>query len=490
MQPSIRPTVPVVAALLVVLAACGGKGGDTGGPPETARPTPPTTTMPATGPGVPAQTPAEAGQAPVVAIADTLHVGADVAPKSALSHRTTHGAATVSHGQVRDSVGREAVEEYLTSQELGLPIYPGQPDPNIDPNRQLSMVTYPGTQTIRLSPTATRDLTGTVITAIQLVNAALPPNAKLAFSTEPAPAWGEREGLNPGDIPIHVRELPEGHAGQADIFHARDGRLAASYIRIAPEPIAAVAQAKTIAERRRAEHALLTTVTHELLHAIGIVGHPDPQVVGEALMTGTSAGNPSHILFPVDREVLLASHTVIRPVASAREIHEDLGAWNETSMHIRGNLATGGGPVDFGVAVRNGFLQPWASGSEPATTLAANRALEGEATWNGRLIGFTPGAEAVAGAARLGIELSTLDGSLAFTNLEHWPAMSAPGAVGTGTRWEDGDLAYDVRVRGNTFVQASGDEGTVTGAFFGDAHQGMGGALERTDLVASFGGKR
>ena len=449
MQPKTRPTATVAAAaLLVLLAACGGKGGDTGGPPETTRPTPPTTTTPATGPGIPAQTPAEAGQAPVAAVGGTLHVGADVAPKAALSHRTTHGAATVSHGEVRDGVGRDAIEGYLTSQETSLSIYPGEPDPNTDPNRQLSMRTYPGTQTVRLSPAAARDLTSTVITAIQLANAALPQGRKLAFSTEPAPVWGDKEGLDPGDIPIDVRKLGEGHSGIADLAFTFDGRLSAAWISIDPGPIATIARAKTPAERRRAEHALLTTVAHELLHAIGIVGHPNPQVIGEALMTWSAAGNPGHVLFPVDREVLLASHTVIRPVASARQIHEDLGAWNDASMHVRGDLATGGGPVAFGVAVRHGFAQPWATGTEPATTLDGSRALSGSATWSGRLVGFTPEAEAVAGAARLGIELSTLDGSLAFTEFEHWQARRAPGAVGTG-------------------------------AFFGEAHQGMGGALER-----------
>ena len=39
-------------------------------------------------------------------------------------------------------------------------------------------------------------------------------------------------------------------------------------------------------------------------------------------------------------------------------------------------------------------------------------------------------------------------------------------------------------------MQTGGDAGTVTGAFFGPAHEGMGGVLERDDLSAGFGGKR
>ena len=39
-------------------------------------------------------------------------------------------------------------------------------------------------------------------------------------------------------------------------------------------------------------------------------------------------------------------------------------------------------------------------------------------------------------------------------------------------------------------VSAGGDAGTVTGAFFGASHEGMGGVLVRDDLRAGFGGSR
>ena len=56
--------------------------------------------------------------------------------------------------------------------------------------------------------------------------------------------------------------------------------------------------------------------------------------------------------------------------------------------------------------------------------------------------------------------------------------------------WGNGDLQYLLNIRGNTFVQTGGDEGTVTGAFFGPVHEAMGGVLERPDLTAAFGGRR
>ena len=62
--------------------------------------------------------------------------------------------------------------------------------------------------------------------------------------------------------------------------------------------------------------------------------------------------------------------------------------------------------------------------------------------------------------------------------------------MGTGTTWGDGGLQYTMAIRGNTFLRTGGDEGMVTGVFFGPAHEAMGGVVERTDLTAGFGGVR
>jgi len=56
--------------------------------------------------------------------------------------------------------------------------------------------------------------------------------------------------------------------------------------------------------------------------------------------------------------------------------------------------------------------------------------------------------------------------------------------------WRDGDLEYTISVSGNAFQSTGGDSGVVTGAFFGSAHEGMGGTLERADLSGGFGGTR
>ena len=160
------------------------------------------------------------------------------------------------------------------------------------------------------------------------------------------------------------------------------------------------------------------------------------------------------------------------------------------SIHVRGVLGIDGGDITFGAALRNGLSQPWAFGPTSHGDLEANAQLSGNASWSGRLVGLAPQAEVVAGAADLSVELATLAGRVDFTGLESWAANMEPGVVGSGTMWHDGDLSYMVEIRGNTFVQTGGDVGTVTGAFFGPSHSGMGGVLERDDLSAGFGGNR
>ena len=169
---------------------------------------------------------------------------------------------------------------------------------------------------------------------------------------------------------------------------------------------------------------------------------------------------------------------------------DELGPWSDTSMHVRGTFGTEGGEIAFGAALRNGLLQPWVVGPTPNSNLEDNTALSGNVHWLGRLLGFTPSAETVAGAAQLTVDLPTLSGSLHFSGLERWSANAAPGTAGSGAAWRDGHLSYRIAVRGNTFVRTGGDAGLITGAFFGPSHEGMGGVLVRDDLSAGFGGKR
>ena len=234
----------------------------------------------------------------------------------------------------------------------------------------------------------------------------------------------------------------------------------------------------------------LGVIAHEIIHLLGR-NHVDPERFPETIMvSGGSEELSEHILHPLDREALLAAYGRLEPETVPGDLASELGDWADTSLHVRGTVDMEDGEIGFGAALRNGLAQPWASGPSPHSALADNAELSGSVSWSGRLLGLTPGAEAVAGAAALSVDLATMAGRADFTALEQWAADLAPGDLGTGTAWNDGDLRYDIEVRGNTFVQTGGDAGTVTGAFFGPAHEGMGGVLERDDLSAGFGGNR
>ena len=104
------------------------------------------------------------------------------------------------------------------------------------------------------------------------------------------------------------------------------------------------------------------------------------------------------------------------------------------------------------------------------------------------MLGFTPEAAAVSGDAQIAVDLATLAGITTFTGLEQW--AGAPGDPGDGTVWSSGELLYTIAVSGNTFRETGGDDGTLTGIFTGQSHEGAAGTLERSDLTAAFGASR
>ena len=226
------------------------------------------------------------------------------------------------------------------------------------------------------------------------------------------------------------------------------------------------------------EEALIRVITHELLHAMGIEGHydnPDASLMASTFTLRPESGGDT-IMFALD-------------LWGLRELYDygSLGSWNTESYQVRACMDD---VVCFGTSALSGDAKPWAWGITPPLDIAYNRVLSGNATWLGRLLGLTPNDAVVGGAARLGIDLGTLDGDLDFTGLEYWDTGQAPGVVGSGATWGDGDLTYGVEVGGNTFTQdGTGDEGIVTGMFAGQSHEYMTGVLERDDLAAGFGGK-
>ena len=174
-------------------------------------------------------------------------------------------------------------------------------------------------------------------------------------------------------------------------------------------------------------------MAHELLHAVSVDHHVGPQF--HSIMTARDhyAHATATILTPLDREAINALYRQLEP----GDRPTVFGPWQSTSLHLVGEARH----VDFGVALRNGYTEPWAHGARPVSTLGNNRALSGTVTWRGALLGFS-GRQPVDGDAAIGVQLGTLTGTAGFTGLEYREG---------GTTWGDGDLAYAIAVTGNTF---------------------------------------
>lgn len=464
--------------------------------------------------------PADLPPAPVVAYEGRMHVGAGVAPAAGqLAAAGMHDTAAVSYGWLQDGVGAGEVIAYLNEHaDVG----EFRPD--------AGLLTFPTPPTVRLAEGTTDEMADFVMQAVRLLNANLPHDKRIRSGTERVKPLQSLADVRNGEILVDFapwedwnypskpgrgavvalaqwawRKVVDAATGERLEIGLRAGRvwvdrdaILTAWVRDTPFG----QWEETVLSRRVDDHenlekwysdqAVVAVLIHELLHTLGMGDHQDPGRFPDSIMTDDRIdydGVTGHILFPVDREALLAAYGALESGVLPAELADELGGWDDVSLHLRGKIDAPHGSA-FGVAVRNGLAQPWASGQMPGTDLAANRVLSETVSWSGRLLGFTPELEAVGGAADLSVEPQTLSGQLDFSGLEQWPAKTAPGQVGSGAPWGDGDLQYLLAVGGNTFQQAGGDVGTVTGAFFGHRHEGMGGVLERPDLTAAFGGTR
>ena len=468
------PLVCLGAAAALTLAACGDRATDM---------------SVADIPDLPLQTPLHALQT-------TIHVGADVAaPADALQQAALHGETRVSYGSVQDGIGADEVIAYLQADAASLQNPEEEDGMSVDLIPEGLLLRFgPVPPTVRVVDGTPPALIDETVRVVQAINAALPVDWQLEVNRDPAPAGT----VTPSDgeiLVVFARE--EDWSQEAAPPIDENIGLAEPLFTIAPtgDPNAQfrieIGGGRVFVDHTRTEGLeRLGVIAHELIHLLGR-SHVDPIRFPRTIMVGGGSEELSpHILHPLDREALLAVYGELEPGTTPNDIAEELGDWSDTSLHIRGAVDIEDGEMAFGAALRNGLSQPWTSGPSPHTDLDDNPALSGSVSWAGRLLGLTPDAEAVAGAADLSVDLTALTGTLDFTELEQWAANAAPGGPGTGATWGDGDLRYDIEVRGNTFVQTVGDAGTVTGAFFGPAHEGMGGVLERDDLSAGFGGKR
>ena len=375
----------------------------------------------------------------------------------------TRGDTEIRHGSVADGAGSSTVHRYL-QEAAGEENHPRSPE-------------------VGMSESMSHQEREWVTAALGLVNASLPAGSKMRvfdplFGSDGRPDI-QVEFVSPGSLGRNA-------AGRTFNRTRRDaeGAITGTFSTVRLDRGANVFGGGD-AGLQGGDRRAVILIAHELLHALGVNTHVSPDF--DTLMAANAdmyhlrqgAQQPSSLLYPVDREAL-------RVLYGGSGSATDFGPWAVTSTHLHGN-----GPyAGFGVALRNGYAEPYAYGPWPgAGDLADNRALSGMVIWEGALLGFSDRAP-VAGDAEIGVNLSTLTGAADFTSLETWAANAAPGAAGTGTQWLDGDLGYIIAVRGNTFRETGGDDGRLTGIFTGAAHEGAAGTLERVDITAAFGASR
>ena len=450
-------------------------------------------------PGVSAlslQAPRHAVQAPIVGVDGRLHVGADVAPPPGeLPVATRHGETTVSHGTVRDGVGEAVLIDYILADAASY----ANPDEEADTGDSLLteglIFRFAATPpTVRVAYETPPELLDETVRVVQAINAALPRDWQLDFTEARAPT--EPAALGDGEILVTFAPQadwpPDAMPPMGEDIGLAEPRysIVPTGDPVLPWRIEIVGGRIWVDPSQTSGLERPGVIAHELIHLLGR-GHVDPDRFPATLMVaGGSEELSTHILHPLDREALLAVYGRMEPGTSPDQLADELGPWSETSTHVQGVLEVGDEEVSFGVARRNGHSQPWAEGPMPPAVLGDSASLSGSVRWTGRLLGLTPRSETVAGAATLTVDIVTLHGTADFTDLRHWEPDVAPGPADGGSVWLDGDLNYRIEVRGNTFIQTGGDSGTVTGAFFGQGHEGVGGVVVRDDLSAGFGGRR
>lgn len=476
-----KPSGFLCAAVLIIASLNGCGGGNSGGGTVTPPPDPPAV-MPTPPPAPPEVKPKAAlkpsdlaAQAPLFDFGRSLHIGlVDTPPSGVLQKTDERNGVEVSKGTVRDGSSAADVIAYLRPRAV---------HPEVT-----GLATFPNPPTVHVVEGTSEKYTGYAVRAVQIINTALPRDARLSFGDAPAPDPAGVEDVPRGGI--YIEFIPQSQwPGEDDSDQSAVGNTKSQIFynpRTRRNEVVEAGSSHILIDsgevRFFSEEKTVYVIVHELLHALGFSGHTDPGRFPDATLNPKIPQNlPPFLLSKIDREALLAAYDRFRPGALPEEISaENLGPWDEASLHVQGDLEIPGGEVSFGTAFRNGLAQPWASGPEPPVDLAQNTGLSGTATWNGALLGVTPSGQVVVGDSSLDVNLVNLDGQLDFTDMQ----------LGGGGMWEDGDLGYSIEVRGNTFNRTGGDAGVVTGAFFGARHEGMGGVLERSDLSAGFGGKR
>ena len=322
--------------------------------------------------------------------------------------------------------------------------------------------------------------------AVEIINGALPRDYQMTFDPTPKEVEQREFGRTygeyfPGEIVILFVPSVYGR-GFAQANYGREPEI------FGPETDLHVSGRISVAG-----NGSLALIIHEIGHVLGIDGDTWANVhilYPNSIMTYSpdTGIRPSgrDVIYPLDRDSFLALYTVLRPGMTSAEIDAALAGWTATAYRIQDGFDLGQEHLSFGAWSRGVWAESWADYTPAPIPLADNPVLIGQATWNGRMVGFEPDGDAVRGDAALTVDLDTLDGALGFNDLKIWTVGVNP-ATAAGAVWGSGSLSYDIEVAGASFADSTGE---IMGGFVGPNHEGMAGTLERDDLSAGFGGVR
>ena len=324
-----------------------------------------------------------------------------------------------------------------------------------------------------------------VLNTVRLLNSALPADWQIRYGEQHASPVDDASGLRNGEIIVAFdpREIwPSDISSNEDTlgyayWYGDDSAIDSGAVWV---------DDTRLPNERNRVYVLL----HEVLHALGR-NHVQPAQFPETIMHPLIGDGADHlVLQTLDQDALYAVYGRLSPSTPARDVYEELGPWSDVSNHVIGRTGYIPGRYEavlYGAVERNGLVRPWATALDPSPPATP---LLGSASWSGRLLGLTPASEAVSGDADMTVDFGQFRGRLAFTSMERWPARQPLGEIGTGRVWGDGDLHYGIEASGSVFRSTGGDDGTVTGMFFGQNHENIGGTLRRSDLAAGFGAER
>ena len=343
------------------------------------------------------------------------------------------------------------------------------------------LVRFHSTPTIHLAQGMTDHERAVAHYTVSLLNRALPYDQHLRMGAD-VPDGTLPQDLSDGHIAIEFSETPPvggrpGTEADADhdiitVYDDQQQRVEKVGIRAARAWMR-----RSFFDQRGDDEATVSVLVHELLHTLGLHGHTSVEHFPRSNMTNAwlpiTGGLPA-----IDVAGLQTLYVRLGQKTEPEDFSaSSLGPWEQEASVLVGRF----GDLSFGVMEQNGIAVPWTEGTRPNTDLTDNQALRGTVVWEGGLVGFTSDNEPIRGETEIRVNLGTLDGRAEFTELQYWT---------DGTSWDDGDLGYDIAVSGNFLRGVGGDAGDVNGVFYGSAHEGVAGSLERADLTGAFGGRR